>query len=886
MKKSPSEQSVSILDLAPLAAIVESSDDAILSKDLDGTIKTWNRAAERMYGYTAEEIIGRSVAILMPPEKPGEFTEIMQRLARGERIEHHDTVRIHRDGHRIEVSVSISPVAGPDGRLIGAASIAREIGERRRLEVERRKAADRVARLQRVSSALSEALTPDQVAEVVVRQAVEALEAWAGLVGFEEGGSFRILNSTGYDPAVMDHWRDFSLEGPYPVSDAVRTGQPVWIADQDEYRSRYPALAEDVAARTASSAAIPLLARGRTIGALVLSFDTPQVFDDSSRDFMQALAQQCSQALDRSRLYEAERLARRYAEEARRRSTFLAEASVVLSSSLDYETTLSSVAHLVVPHLADWCTIHLVMDGQIKPVTIAHTDPDRVAWAKEIQKRYPTEIRDDQGLGLVLKTGKSMAFNDITDEMLVNTARDEEHLRLLREARPVAALMAPLTARGRTLGVLTFIRSREGSRYSAADQAQAEDLARRCALAVDNARLFHEAQELNRAKDEFQAMLAHELRNPIGAVSNALLLLDEVGNHGPGAVRYRGIASRQLKHVVRLLDDLLDVSRITRGKVRLRVRPVTLSSIVDASVQAVQPTVQKRRHRLEMEMPREAIWVMGDADRLEQVVRNLLDNAVKYTPDGGRIDVCVERDAAEAVIRVRDSGAGIPAELVPRIFDLFTQADRSLDRAEGGLGIGLTLVKRLVELHGGTIHVKSEGHGRGSEFVVRLPVLEHAPADDAPASGQDGFAERGEMTDTEPWRGVDCAGGSARKRVLLVEDNADASETLTEILQSWGYAVWAVPDGPAALGLFSSERPDVVLLDIGLPGMDGFEVGRRLRTLEGGGDATVVALSGYNHPEDRAKSKEAGFDEHLPKPVDPDVLRRILARAPMNRIDF
>jgi PAS domain S-box-containing protein len=372
--------------------------------------------------------------------------------------------------------------------------------------------------------------------------------------------------------------------------------------------------------------------------------------------------------------------------------------------------------------------------------------------------------------------------------------------------------------------------------------------------------------DADRRKDEFLAMLAHELRNPLAAIVNALHLAESTRPDGAESKAMR-VMVRQSQHMARMVDDLLDVSRFNRGHIELRRAPVDLRQVVQHSVEARRKAFEEKELHLEVSLPAsESLWLNGDATRLEQVVSNLLDNARKYTEPGGHIfvGVTVERGAhgREAVLRVRDTGIGMSPELMARVFELFVQAQQQLDRSRGGLGIGLTLVRRLVQLHGGEVSVFSEGEGRGSEFVVRLPLgAEQVVAVPAP--------EVKRASPEEP----------ASRRVLLVEDNEDTREVLRELLEMWGHEVRVAEDGFKGVQLFPVLRPHVALVDLGLPGMDGFQVARKIRESEGGGDVFLVALTGYSG-EHRTQATEAGFNLHMVKPVKPDELERLLERLP------
>ncbi len=366
-------------------------------------------------------------------------------------------------------------------------------------------------------------------------------------------------------------------------------------------------------------------------------------------------------------------------------------------------------------------------------------------------------------------------------------------------------------------------------------------------------------READRLKDEFLATLAHELRNPLAPIRNSLQILKLSRLDAATAERAREMMERQVQHLVRLVDDLLDVSRVMRGKIVLRPERVELAGVVARAVETVQPLVEAQGHELTVRLPPESLPLEADPVRLAQVVGNLLTNAAKYTEPGGRITLSAGREGAEVVLRVRDTGIGIAPELLPKVFDLFVQADHATTKAQGGLGIGLTLVKSLVEMHRGTVEAHSAGPGRGSEFVVRLPLAAVAP--EAPAA--DGEARGGPA--------------AQRRRVLVVDDNADAAESLALLLGLAGHEARVAHNGPDALRLAESDPPELVFLDLGMPGMDGFQVARRLRQLPGRDGLLLVALTGWGTQEDRRRTAEAGFDRHLVKPVEPQALEELLA---------
>lgn len=371
-----------------------------------------------------------------------------------------------------------------------------------------------------------------------------------------------------------------------------------------------------------------------------------------------------------------------------------------------------------------------------------------------------------------------------------------------------------------------------------------------------------ELVEADQRKNEFLAMLAHELRNPLAPIQNAAQSLKRLGQNQPELQRATAVIERQAHHARKLVEDLLDVTRISQGKISLQKQPVELAEVVAQAVEESRPLMEARQHQLTVNLPGEPIRLEADATRLIQVVANLLNNAAKYTDEGGQIELTVEQHSAEAVLRARDNGIGISAAMLPRVFDFFAQSDRAMRKAQGGLGIGLTLVRRLVEMHGGTVQAVSDGPGRGSEFVVRLPVI-------------DKDQEWQPLTEGKPRAST----LPKSRRILVVDDSRDSAESLALLLKVFGYEVLTAYDGMAALAAAEAYQPEVVLLDIKLPKLDGYEVARKLRQQPGLKEALLIALTGYGLEEDRQRSQAAGFDLHLVKPVDPKTLESVLPAA-------
>ena len=619
--------------LAHFAAIVSSSSDAIVSKTLAGVVTSWNASAERMFGYTAQEMVGQPILRLIPPERHAEEDHILACLRAGERIERYETVRVTKDGRRIEVELTISPIKDRAGNLIGASKIARDITERKRAE-------ERVA-----AQARQLALITDTAPVFIAHCDTEA--------------RFKFVNQA---YAARFGWRPQDCVGKR-IADVV--GEPAYAAFRPY---------------------VDTVLRGEPV-----QFDIEVPYDAVGPRFMH-----CS---------------------------------------------------------------------------------------------YVPEFDGGKVVGWVA------AVIDITDRRRV-----EQALRLSEE----------------------------------------------------------KLRETDRRKDEFLAMLAHELRNPLAPITNAVCLLRR-DQGDPAQQQAREIIERQTHRLARLVDDLLEVARITSGRIRLQLERVKLTDIVQRAVETVRPLIEHHRHTLAVTLPPTPVWLHCDPARIEQALVNLMNNAAKYTDDGGRIDVNGRVDGGEVLLSVRDNGMGIESELLTRVFDLFTQATRSLDRSHGGLGIGLSLVRRLVTMHGGSVEVTS-AVGRGSEFVIRLPTA--APATDVGANAHAGQAD-----------------SAMPLSVLVVDDNVDAAQSLAILLEASGHTVYLAHDGIAALDAVYRHRPQVLLLDVGLPKLDGCEVAARLRqdpTLTG---LVIVAMTGYGQQADRDRTRRAGFDQHLVKPVDITTVEQILANA-------
>jgi PAS domain S-box-containing protein len=805
--------------IAELAAIVQSSDDAIVGKTLDGTITSWNPGAERLYGYTADEVIGRSIGIIVPPERPDELPIILDRLGRGERVNHYDTVRVRKDGSRLEVSVTISPLHGASGQVVGAAAITRDVSERRRFVEALRDSEERFRGI------------VSQAGVGIARASLDGrlLDVNPGLCQALGKERWDLVGTSYLDLVHADDRA--RADG---VIAALRAGGP----DGETLDLRYCRDQRDCVWVSVTFSAIRS-AKGEPRSVIAVSLDVT----------------------DRRRT------------EATLR--FLAEASESLSSLVDYRATLQKVAQLAVPGFADWCAIDMLGDnGAIERLAVAHVDPSKVELAKVLQERYPPDPDARFGVPRVLRTGVSERVVKMTDEAIARALPDDERRGIVAELGLRSYMCVPLRLKDRMLGVMTFVAAESGRNYDQTDLDVAEDLARRAAIAIDNAWLYQELRDSDRRKDEFLAVLSHELRNPLAPIRSGIDMLAMDGSReSPELIE---LMRQQVEHLVRLVDDLLDLSRITRDRVELRRERIELGPLLERSVAAIRGTLEERDQTVAIFQPRTPIWLDADPVRLLQVLENLLQNASKFSDAGSPIELRAEKDGDEVSVRVRDQGIGMDAALLPRLFEPFTQASYSIDRAQGGLGVGLALVRGLVERHGGTVTGWSPGPGQGSEFEVRLPLRRDSmPAEAASRRPATRPAPR---VETAPKPGDDVTrAGSGGRRVLVVDDNVAAAQMLSLLVSRLGkHQVETVHDGPSAIEKVRAAHPEIVLLDIGLPAMDGYEVGRTIRQDPRFDDVLIVALTGYGQEEDRRRSREAGIDEHLVKPAAIEDIERML----------
>ena len=759
-----------LVDARMLASIVESSDDAIVSKSLDGVVQSWNAAAERMFGYMSDEAVGRHISLVIPPERIAEEDQIIASLRAGRRVEHFVTERVRSDGRRILVSLTISPVKDEAGNVIGASKIVRDVTKQREAEErERRLLADAVA-----ANAKFRAL-------------------------FDQGALFAAILDV--DGTIVEPSRP-AVEGcGYARTQVVgrRFWEGPWWAPLASLADRIRTATADAAAGKTIRAEMPYFAadgHARTVDITILP-----VRDDTGRILF--LAATGTDITDR-----------KVADAERQKFVTLVETSTDFIGICDLQG---------VPVYVNPAGLELVgLDGMDEARRVNVRD----FFFPEDQSRVVDEF-----FPAIKAAGHG--------EMEVRF----RHFRTA-QARWMAYKVLKLTdPAGEAIAFATV----------------SQDVTERRQLEDDLRTLAADLSEVDRRKNEFLATLSHELRNPLAPLRNMLEVLQRAEGDRETVGRAVDTMQRQLGQLVRLVDDLLDLNRITHDRIELRKARVDVGSVIRDVVQAALPITEAMGHEVQVSLPSEPLFVHADAVRLTQVFGNLLSNCSKYTPGGGVIRVTARRHGDAAEIAFSDTGIGIAPDQLERIFDMFVQVDRTTEGSQGGLGIGLTLANRLVHLHGGSIEAKSAGVGRGSEFVVRLPIAaEHA--DD----------------ETQPPPSTPHT--NRTYRVLVVDDNRDAASSLALLLQIAGHETSRAHDGPGALEAAEKERPEVILLDIGLPTLNGYEVCRRIRAQSWGTSVVLIALTGWGQEEDRRRSHEAGFDGHLVKPVEYAELRTLLDR--------
>jgi PAS domain S-box-containing protein len=755
-----------------LAAIIECSDDAIISKTLDGIVTSWNPAAERIFGYSAEEIIGASITRIFPPDRLSEEEDFLARLRRGERIEHFETTRRTKDGRLIDISVTLSPIRDDEGRIVGASKIARDITSRAEIQA----AAERQQRLLAVtlSSIGDGVVATDNFGKITfMNPTAEALTGWSGeqALGLPLDSVMTLLNERTRERADN------------PVGRVLRDGHVVGLANHTVL------IGKDGREHPIDDSAAPIHdERGNVFGVVM-------VFHDVS--------------------------ARRRQEEDLLRLAAIVESTddAVISKTLGgIITSWNEGAQRIFGYTA--------AEAIGRPITFLFP-PERLGEEAEFIRRLAAGERIEHFETERIRKDGARLHVSVTQSPLENEA-------------------------GEIFGISKIAR----------------DITEQVALMRREQAARREAEEANRIKDEFLATLSHELRTPLNAIFGWVRMLRMGALDAEGANRALEVIERNCKAQTDLISDLLDVSRIVTGRLTVEPRPLDFRTPVQAAIDAVRPAALAKGIDLSLHCAPEALVVSGDSDRLQQVFWNLLNNAVKFTGRGGRVSVTIERAPSGVQGVVTDSGIGITPEVLPHIFERFRQGDSSLGRPYSGLGIGLALVRHLVELHGGSVEARSAGQGTGASFIVRLPLMAIAPRPGA----ADVFSDV-----SRPFPRLEDL------RILVVEDENEARDLVTEVLERCGAAVTTADSAPSALLLLREDRPHVLISDIGMPELDGYEFIRRVRRMESSsGDSTpAIALTAYAGTEDRKRALEAGFHLHMAKPVDP--LELVLAVARFGR---
>jgi PAS domain S-box-containing protein len=801
-----------------LADIVEHSEDAVISQDLDGRITSWNPAAERMYGHAAAEAIGQPIRLIIPPEREHEETHAVCRVRNGERVATFETLRQHKTGALIDVALTVSPIRGRDGRVVGASKTARNIAARKRLEARDGFLVE-----------LDDLVRPLTDAEEITFTAARALGKHLGVnrcaYATVEDDEDTFLLTGNYNNGVGSivgryTFRQFGAE----CLRLMRAGDAYVVEDSEE-DPRITQAERPSYEMTAIRAVIcvPILKQGRFVAAMAVHSATTRTCRPDEVELVQRVASRCWESIERARV-----------------TTELRE------SEHRFRALANSIANLAWMARPDgW--IYWYNDQWYAYTGTTPADMEGWGWER---------VHDPSVLPAVkTRWQESIASGTPFEMVFPLRGADGQFRRFLTRVNPVR------DSRGNV--VQWFGTNTDVENERRATEANAELLAEQVLARNQVNQLREAAEAANRAKDEFLAMLGHELRNPLSPILTALQLMKLRGSDA--SERERTVIERQVTHLTRLVDDLLDVSRIARGKVELKEELVELAEVVAKAIEMTSPLLEQRTHTLELQVPRSGLPIRGDATRLSQVTSNLLTNAAKYTPAGGHITVRGSEEDGQVVLRVRDTGIGIAADALPHVFDLFVQERQALDRSQGGLGLGLTIVRNLVEHHGGSVSAYSQGPGSGSEFVVRLPKAPVAHASHEPRIAND----RGRLP---------VAISAQALRIMVVDDNADAAEMLAAALTAKGYQTRVAHDGPAALLVAETFRPAIGFLDLGLPVMDGYELAARLREIPDLSRMTLIAVTGYGQESDRRKTRQAGFHHHLVKPVDLRAVDEVLSR--------
>ncbi len=791
-----------------LARIIDSTDDAIVSKDLDGIVQSWNAAAEAMFGYSAAEAIGRSIRIIIPDDRQHEEDFVLSRIRAGQVVRHYDTIRQRKDGTMVPISLTVSPIYDDNGVVIGASKIARDVSDLKQADLAAR-------RLAAVVESSDDAIVSKDL-NGIIHSWNRAAERMFGYTASEAiGQSIRMLI-----PEELQGEEDMVLA-------RIRSGQSV-----DHYETRR--CRKDGSEILISLTVSPIVNEtGAVIGASKIARDVTE------RVRLQAVATEQSVIAGK-----------------------LSEVGILVAASLDQTTVVQKVTDVATALTqaefgAFFYNVHDPQSGEAYMLCTLSGAPKEAFADFPPPRATPVFAPTFHGQGTV-------RLDDVTQD--ARFGQNPPFFGMPKGHLPVRSYLAvPVkSASGAVLGGLFFGHSTPGV-FTEQHEQLAAGVAGWATLALENSRLYAEAREADRLKDEFLAVLSHELRTPLNAIVGYSRLLR--GNVLSGEKAARGLETleRNAGALTQIVDDVLDISRIVSGKIRLDVQPVELTLVVHNAVATVQPTADAKGVRLQTIVDPRVGPVSGDPARLQQVVWNLLSNAVKFTPRQGRVQIRVERVNSHIEIAVSDTGVGISADFLPHVFERFRQADAGTTRKTGGLGLGLSIVRHIVEMHGGSVLVTSEGEGQGATFRVHLPLMI------VHAGGIREAREHPRTAKTMPLAGLGDLGGV---RVLAIDDEPDALGLLRVVLEAAGAEVVTISSASEGLERLHGDQPDVLLVDLGMPEMDGFEFIARLRASDDVlvRDIPAAALTAFARADDRTKALQSGFEMHLAKPVDPGEL--------------
>ena len=794
--------------LRHLAKVIESSNDAIVSKDLDGTIRSWNGAAERMFGYSSDEAVGRSIRIIIPADRQSEEDQILGKIRNGEAVSNFDTLRQRKDGTLVSISLTVSPVYDDTGTVIGASKIARDITFR--------KEADLVARrLAAVVDSSDDAIIAKTLDGTITSWNRSAERLFGYTPDEAIGKSVRMII-----PPELQAEEDSVLA-------RLRTGEPV-----EHYETR----------------------RRRKDGTdLLISLSVSPIFNESG--IVVGASKIARDVTERARLLEASREQALITEK-------LGQVGATVTSSLDRDTIVQQVTDIAtaLTHAQIGAFFYNAMDPQTGE---AYTLYMLSGTSKDSFAQF-TRPRATAIFAPIFQGETAIRLDDVTQHP--HFGADASLSGMRSTDLPIRGCLAvPVkTATGEVLGGLFFGHSQPGT-FTEQHEHLAKGIAAWASLALQNSKLYLAARDADRLKDEFLAVLSHELRTPLNAILGYARLLRGGILKGEKADRGMETLERNAMSLTQIVEDVLDVSRIVSGKIRLNVQPVELPLIVHNAVATVQPAADAKGVRMQTIIDPRVGPVSGDPDRLQQIAWNLLSNAVKFTPREGRVQVRLERANSHVEIVVSDTGAGISPQFLPHVFERFRQADAGTTRITGGLGLGLSIVRHIVEMHGGSVQALSEGEGLGATFRVRLPLMIVRPEELNEVRQHPRTERLSPLTGLADLTGV---------RVMAIDDEKDALSLLRIVLEAAGATVTTLSSALEAMEQVAAVKPHVLVVDLGMPKMDGFALIAQLRESPDlqMRDVPAIALTAFARSEDRTRALRSGFEMHLAKPVEPGEL--------------